>query len=216
MYRPSASTYRDEGAHSTQRNLSHSSSYWRPPITFLVRHRPQSFSRPLLGTSFIGHFIRGIFSGELKVVPWRSQSVTVLFAAQKRIINVRGPIILQPATSTKKCVPSPFMDDPSTPAQSVTKHQVCLARQVTIPPGTTKMVVVTTKPPGLLTVVRRNLPTGQQLTIAARGMAEVLPKQPFHTIVSIFSNQPTHLPKHMVTAYTDTPPASIHYRRKHT
>lgn len=60
------------------------------------------------------------------------------------------------------------------------------------------------------------MPTERQLTVAARGIAEVLPKQPFHIIVSNFSNQPVRLPKHMLIAYTDEPPASIHYSRKRT
>lgn len=92
----------------------------------------------------------------------------------------------------------------------MTDHPVSLAQQVTFLATTAKIVTVTTSTSGVLTVVLRNLPTERQSTKAARGIAEVPPKQPFRIIVSNFSSHIACMPKLMVITYTGKPPTSVH------
>lgn len=100
---------------------------------------------------------------------------------------------------------------PSKPEKTTTAHPVRIAKQLVIPLNTTKATPATTDASIILTVVPRNLPAELRPMIAARVIAEVLLNQ--HIIVRNFSMRLVRFPKHMVIAYTEEPPATIHEHR---
>lgn len=100
-------------------------------------------------------------------------------------------------------------DHPLEMKNPTTAYPVRIPKQLVVPPSTAKATLVTTDASGLLTVVSRPFSCKRQLTVVARGIAEVLQQRAFHIIVSNFSDHTVHLPKHRIIAYTEPPPSEI-------
>lgn len=133
----------------------------------------------LLGTTFVDCFLRGIFPGEPKVLPWLSKPKTFLASYHNRGLITNAPLV---------------SDNQPESFNSTDEHLVRLAQQMWIAHGISKAITVTTLAACLATVILFFLSGIRQFTVATHRTAKALPSQAFHIVVNRFSNHLILLP----------------------
>ena len=93
--------------------------------------------------------------------------------------------------------------------QTSKDHSVRVAKAQVIPPRTQQFVKVVCERPGLLVVTPHPRPVRNRLCVAARGLHDNTPGEPFHILMANLSDHPVQLALRMNVALVDDAPTMI-------
>ena len=172
----------------------------RVPFNFgIVPNLPPGI---LVGTALIDKYIKNIEPLDQLIRPINSRPV---------------PIIARNTTTSTSTVSAIHTPKPLERFHNLdVESPIRVAKQVTIPAGHQRLVTVTCKATGPVSLIANDKPFATRRCQMANGIAELEEGKSFYVWVANFSKKPQHLPKHMTIGAATSAPNIVHHNPNST
>jgi len=152
----------------------------------------------ILGTSFIDRFVKSIAPPTRRIYLAGHKLVPILSTFRSRLVHsIHEPTLLDKH------------DDFTKHEDHEQDHCIRLAKSIRLQPNSQVLVQVRTTRSGLVHITPHWRSAHKQHVMAAHGIADFRPNEPFHIYLSNFGDHPAYLPKLMRVAYASAPPTVL-------